>query len=318
MPTLDSFRCELIFNFIFGQEKRPKTDKEINLIQQTCMVVGGAGTAKTSSVLMYSEKFDKEKMLFKRINFSSATTPFMFQQTIEAECDFKVGKDFAPPHNKQMTIFIDDMAMPFVNMWGDQITLEIVRQLVEQGGFYMLEKTTIGQFKNIKNLQYIGAMNHPGGGRNDIPNRMKRQCFIFNMILPLDITPIYAPIIMHTFQPKYFNEETQKVINNLTKATIELWNKVKNTMLPTPTKFHYVFNMRELSRIFKGVLGTQRKVITSCSQVGNMKPEVFLVGLWRHECERVFVDKMTNYKDKDTIMGYINEISLENFQQLDQ
>lgn len=30
-----------------------------------------------------------------------------------------------------------------------------------------------------------------------------------------------------------------------------------------------------------------------------MKPEVFLVGLWRHECERVFVDKMTNYKDKD-------------------
>lgn len=38
----------------------------------------------------------------------------------------------------------------------------------------MLDKTTIGQFKNIKNLQYIGAMNHPGGGRNDIPNRMKR------------------------------------------------------------------------------------------------------------------------------------------------
>lgn len=120
----------------------------------------------------------------------------------------------------------------------------------------MLEKTAIGQFKNIKNLQYIGAMNHPGGGRNDIPNRMKRQAFIFNMILPLDITPIYAPIIAHTFKASHFNEETQKVINNLTKATIELWNKVKNTMLPTPTKFHYVFNMRELSRIFKGVLGT--------------------------------------------------------------
>lgn len=44
-----------------------------------------------------------------------------------------------------------------------------------------------------------------------------------------------------------------------------------------------------------------------------MKPETFLVGLWRHESERVFVDKMTNYKDKNTILGYINEISLENF-----
>lgn len=84
-------------------------------------------------------------------------------------------------------------------------------------------------------------------------------------------------------------------------------------MLPTPTKFHYVFNMRELSRIFKGVLGTQRKVINNCAQVQGMKPEVFLVGLWRHECERVFVDKLTNYKDKETVLGYINEISLENF-----
>jgi dynein heavy chain len=58
--------------------------------------------------------------------------------------------------------------------------------------------------------------------------------------------------------------------------------------------------MRELSRIFKGILGTTKNVIKSCTQVGGgMKPEVFLVGLWRHECERVFVDKMISYKDKD-------------------
>lgn len=113
-------------------------------------------------------------MLFKRTNFSSATQPGLFQQTIESECDFKVGKNFAPAGNKLMTVFIDDMSMPFVNKWGDQITLELVRQLIEQGGFYMLDKTQRGSFKNIVNLLYIGAMNHPGGGRNDIPNRLKR------------------------------------------------------------------------------------------------------------------------------------------------
>ena len=98
----------------------------------------------------------------------------MFQSTVEAECDFKVGKEFAPPGNKMMTIFIDDMSMPFVNKWGDQITLEIVRQLIETGGFYMLDKTQRGNQRKMKNLQYIGAMNHPGGGRNDIPGRLKR------------------------------------------------------------------------------------------------------------------------------------------------
>ena len=46
---------------------------------------------------MYANKFNKEKMLFKRINFSSATLPSHFQAAIEAECDFKIGKDFAPP-----------------------------------------------------------------------------------------------------------------------------------------------------------------------------------------------------------------------------
>lgn len=84
----------------------------------SCLLVGGSGTAKTSSVLLYCSKFDQQK-LFKRINFSSATQPFMFQSTIEQECDFKVGKDFAPPGNKMMTVFIDDLSMPFVNKWGD-------------------------------------------------------------------------------------------------------------------------------------------------------------------------------------------------------
>lgn len=194
LPTLDSFRAELLMNLILTQPKS-------SMCNNAVLLIGGSGTAKTSSVLMFQTKFDREKMLFKRTNFSSATLPSMFQATVEAECDFKVGKEFAPPGNKMMTLFIDDMSMPFVNKWGDQITLELVRQLIDQCGFYWLDKTQRGYFKFIKNLYYVGAMNHPGGGRNDIPNRLKRQFFIFNMILPLDIKVIYGPIIKHVFKP---------------------------------------------------------------------------------------------------------------------
>jgi dynein heavy chain len=125
--------------------------------------------------------------------------------------------------------------------------------------------------------------------------------FIFNMILPASIDGIYKPIIKHIFKEKYFSTETNKIIDTLTSATIGLWNRVKSTMLPTPTKFHYVFNMRELSRIFKGILLVRKDIINSSSTIGiaSCKPEVFLVGLWRHECERVFADKMINNKDKD-------------------
>ena len=52
-------------------------------------------------------------------------------------------------------MFIDDFSMPEINTWGDQITLEIVRQLIEQGGLYNLDKP--GEWKSIVDLLFLGA-----------------------------------------------------------------------------------------------------------------------------------------------------------------
>lgn len=45
--------------------------------------------------------------------------------------------------------------------------------------------------------------------------------------------------------------------------TVTLWNKIQAKMLPTPAKFHYLFNMRELSKVFQGIiLATRDRCVT--------------------------------------------------------
>lgn len=44
-------------------------------------------------------------------------------------------------------------------------------------------------------------MNHPGAGKNDIPNRLKRHFFIFNMIVPPEesINAIYGQMVNSSY-----------------------------------------------------------------------------------------------------------------------
>jgi dynein heavy chain len=319
IPTGESTRTEYIMSKIASlpvmRHARRSEFGHLNTL-----LVGSPGTAKTSVCLMYTSKFDAEQMLYKRINFSSATTPFNFQESIEAEVEKKQVKTFTPPGGKKMTVFIDDISMPFVNTWGDQITLEITRQLIEQKGFYFLSKDERGFFKTIENLQFIGAMMHPGGGRNDIPHRLKRHFFAINMTPPSQraVENIYGKILEAIFNPKKYSQEVIGMRPFLIDATITVWDAVKRRLLPTPAKFHYNFTLRELARVFGGIFVVASKpefgVIKDCLNIKEkIRPELFLISLWRHECDRTFVDKLINYADKKTFKDMLDRVTKEKF-----
>lgn len=120
---------------------------------------------------------------------------------------------------------------------------------------YSLEKP-IGDMKFIIDAFYVGAMNQPGGGKNDIPNRLKRQFAIFNVPLPQtsSINSIFGALVEGRFDSESFGDGVVSVACKLVPMTISLWTKIQIKMLPTPAKFHYLFNMRELSKVFQGVI----------------------------------------------------------------
>eukprot|EP01038_Epipyxis_sp_PR26KG_P006437 gene6437-8857_t len=289
VPTIDTYRASFIL-------------KNLHRKKKSALMTGSSGTAKTSTALMFFDMIQNESLRIKKVCFSSATSPANLQNTLELELDKRGGKSFGPPGGKKMTVFMDDLSMPEKNSWGDQPTLELVRQLVETSGFCFLDKDKRGDLKVIEDLQYIAAMGHPSGGRQDIPNRLKRHFFIFNMILPTSqaINEIYGQMMMGRFKgvDTYF----MTIVENLPGISVNLWNWMRMKMLPSPSKFHYTFTLRELSRIFQGILRTPR------SSVPNAKT---LLLLWRHESDRIFADKLTNDDDKALFTEQLNVATRE-------
>ena len=79
--------------------------------------------------------------MFLNINFSSRTTSKDFQQIIEENIDKRTFKQYGPKASgKKMVVFIDDMNMPKIDVYGTQQPLALclflmgTQQLYQRGG----------------------------------------------------------------------------------------------------------------------------------------------------------------------------------------
>lgn len=75
----------------------------------------------------------------------------------------------------------------------------------------------------------------------------------------------------------------------LTSLTLDLYTYIIEQLPPTPSRFHYIFNLRDLSRVTEGLLLASPTCFTTAAQ---------FVRLWRNEVLRVFHDRLISPEDK--------------------
>ena len=72
-------------------------------------------------------------------------------------------------------------------------------------------------------------------------------------------------------------------------ATLDVYQEAISQFLPTPSKSHYLFNLRDFARVVRGVL-----LVPS----NNMTEPEKLIRLWVHEVYRVFYDRLIDPEDR--------------------
>lgn len=87
---------------------------------------------------------------------------------------------------------------------------------------------------------------------------------------------------------------------------MQAYTRISEELLPTPAKSHYTFNMRDLSKLFQGML---------MISPANCKEKDTMQRLWVHESMRVFHDRLIDNEDKTYFKTMLVELISQKFGQ---
>jgi dynein heavy chain len=279
VPTTDSVRNTYLLDLLLPNDKH-------------VLMVGATGTGKTINInqyLMGAAKIQgrtiRQNVIPLTLTFSANTSANMTQDLMDSKMDKRRKGVYGPAAGKKFYIYVDDLNMPKREEYGAQPPIELLRQWFDQGGWYDRKDLT---FRKLIDLTFVASMGPPGGGRQDITARFLRH---FNIIGYVEMSDASKSVIFGSILKGFLSSFDGGLVNmtdDIVASSIEVFNTIVRDLLPTPSKSHYTFNLRDLAKVFQGMLMVDQKRMTGKDQ---------LARLWVHENLRVFADRLTNEED---------------------
>ncbi|ELK12135.1 Dynein heavy chain 3, axonemal [Pteropus alecto] len=268
------------------------------------LFVGPTGTGKSAITNNFLLHLPKNTYLPNCINFSARTSAGQTQDIIMSKLDRRRKGLFGPPIGKKAVVFVDDLNMPAKEVYGAQPPIELLRQWIDHGYWFDKKDTTK---LDIVDVLLVTAMGPPGGGRNDITGRFTRHLNVISISAFEDdiLTKIFNSIADWHFG-KGFDVVFLRYGRMLVQATMTIYKAAVENFLPTPSKSHYVFNLRDFARVIQGVLLCPHTHLQDVEK---------LMRLWIHEIYRVFYDRLIDDEDRQVFFTMMKETTSSCFKQ---
>uniref|UniRef100_A0A2K5Z8V3 Dynein axonemal heavy chain 12 n=1 Tax=Mandrillus leucophaeus TaxID=9568 RepID=A0A2K5Z8V3_MANLE len=293
VPTMDTIRYTFLMDLSITYAK-------------PLLFVGPTGTGKSVYVKdKLMNHLEKDKYFPFYVNLSARTSANQVQNIIMARLDKRRKGVFGPPMGKKCIIFIDDMNMPALEKYGAQPPIELLRQFFDCGHWYDLKDTSK---ITLVDIELIAAMGPPGGGRNPVTPRCIRHfnvCSI-NSFSDETMVRIFSSIVAFYLRTREFPPEYFVIGNQIVNGTMEIYKQSVENLLPTPTKSHYTFNLRDFSRVIRGCLLIERDAVAS---------KHTMIRLFVHEVLRVFYDRLINDDDRRWLFQLTKTVIKDHFKE---
>ena len=243
-----------------------------------------------------STKLNEFKLKQYNLCFTWHTTPTRLQRAIEERLDKKRKNLYSAPIRKRAVFFIDDVNIPETDSYGTVPSLEYLRCILAEHGYFDKNRFF---WKKIKKTTFLCAGSPADGGRKEMSLRLLRHFNVFymNTISFSEYHSLFESVVFAHFAN--LGKEYTSLKSGYLDALIDIHEKLMVNLPGNPRHPHYMLSHKERGKVLSGFLLSRSDNINSQEQLSR---------LFIHECFRVYQDRYTNPEDRAIFIAEANKI----------